>query len=148
MEADLSSGHRNHVYYLMKLYFGARVRSTSIPTLLVVVFSCSIAIAADDEIRPRPNILLLMTDQHAATAMSCVGNHDLKTPALDPLAAEGVRFDRAYVTQPLCHPCWSSLQTGRYPHEIGAISNGRPIQGYVRETEISQQTENAAGWGR
>ena len=79
----------------------------------------------------RPNILLLMTDQHAATVLSCVGNHDLKTPALDQLAAEGVRFDRAYVTQPLCMPCRSSLQTARYPHEIGVISNGRPIQGNV-----------------
>jgi arylsulfatase A-like enzyme len=77
----------------------------------------------------QPNILLIMTDQHAATALSCVGNRDLKTPTLDQLAAEGVRFDRAYVTQPLCLPCRSSLQTGRYPHEIGTISNGRPIQG-------------------
>ncbi len=77
----------------------------------------------------RPNILLLITDQHAATALSCVGNRNLKTPALDQLAAEGVRFERAYVTQPLCLPCRSSLQTGRYPHEIGTISNGRSIQG-------------------
>ncbi len=107
------------------------MRNLFIFTLLAASFCGSIAKAADGQADARPNILLLMTDQHAATALSCVGNHDLKTPALDQLAAEGVRFDRAYVTQPLCMPCRSSLQTARYPHEIGVISNGRPIQGNV-----------------
>lgn len=88
-------------------------------------------VAAQNQPSPRPNILFLITDQHAATALSCVGNRDIKTPTLDQLASEGVRFDRAYVTQPLCLPCRSSLQTGRYPHEIGTISNGRPIRGAV-----------------
>jgi arylsulfatase A-like enzyme len=77
----------------------------------------------------RPNILLIMTDQQTATAMSCTGNEWLKTPAMDSLAASGTRFERSYVTQPLCLPCRSSFQTGRYPHEIGTISNGRDIKG-------------------
>lgn len=55
----------------------------------------------------RPNILVIMTDQQAATAMSCTGNPHLKTPAMDSIAARGVRFERAYVTQPLCLPCRS-----------------------------------------
>ena len=91
----------------------------------------------------KPNILLVITDQHSATALSCAGNHDLKTPALDRLAADGVRFDRAYVTQPLCLPCRSSLQTGRYPHEIGTISNGRPIRG---EFPLLGNLVNEAGY--
>jgi choline-sulfatase len=102
-------------------------------TLTVILFACSLLgwfeVSADDQLGSKPNILLIMTDQHAATALSCAGNRDLKTPALDQLATEGVRFNRAYVTQPLCLPCRSSLQTGRYPHEIGTISNGRPIRG-------------------
>ena len=105
------------------------MRNSFIITFLVSAAFGPMTMAADGQTGSRPNILLLMTDQHAATAMSCVGNRDLRTPALDQLAAEGVRFDRAYVTQPLCMPCRSSLQTGRYPHEIGTISNGRPIQG-------------------
>lgn len=76
-----------------------------------------------------PNILLIMTDQQTASAMSCAGNPYVATPALDALAAQGVRFERAYCTQPLCTPFRSSLQTGRYPHEIGVVCNGLKIQG-------------------
>ena len=77
----------------------------------------------------KPNILFIMTDQQTASAMSCTGNPHLHTPALDALAAQGIRFDHAYVTQPLCMPCRSSLQTARYPHENGVVCNGLDIQG-------------------
>ncbi|MHC4541871.1 MAG: sulfatase-like hydrolase/transferase, partial [Planctomycetota bacterium] len=43
----------------------------------------------------RPNILFIMTDQQSAGMMSCMGNKWLKTPAMDRLAASGIRFDRA-----------------------------------------------------
>ena len=72
----------------------------------------------------RPNILVIMTDQQAATTMSCTGNPHLKTPAMDSIAARGVRFEHAYVPQPLCLPCRSSMLAGRYPHEIGTVTNG------------------------
>ncbi|MDX1285314.1 MAG: sulfatase-like hydrolase/transferase, partial [Draconibacterium sp.] len=58
-------------------------------------------------------------------AMSCAGNSYLKTPAMDKLAESGIRFTNNYVVQPLCLPFRSSLQTSRYPHEIGTISNSR-----------------------
>jgi len=77
----------------------------------------------------KPNLLLVMTDQQTAFAMSCAGNTQLQTPALDGLAARGIRFDHAYVTQPLCMPCRTSLQTARYPHENGVVCNGLDIQG-------------------
>jgi len=73
----------------------------------------------------RPNILVIMTDQQAASAMSAAGNPYLNTPAMDSIAARGVRFERAYVTQPLCLPSRSSMMTGRYPHEIGTTTNGK-----------------------
>ncbi|MBN1910761.1 MAG: sulfatase-like hydrolase/transferase [Pirellulales bacterium] len=85
--------------------------------------------ANEDTLHTKSNILLILTDQQAATALSCTGNADLETPGLDKLAASGTRFDRAYVTQPLCLPCRSSLQTSRFPHEIGAVNNGRKIRG-------------------
>ncbi|MBT6006221.1 MAG: sulfatase-like hydrolase/transferase, partial [Prolixibacteraceae bacterium] len=66
----------------------------------------------------QPNVLLIITDQQTADAMSCAGNLYLKTPALDKLAAGGIRFTNNYVTQPLCLPFRSSLQTARYPHEV------------------------------
>jgi len=87
--------------------------------------SSSLAVVAQDS---RPNILFIMTDQQTASAMSCTGNPYLHTQALDALAARGIRFERAYVTQPLCMPCRSSLQTGLYPHENGVVCNGLDIQ--------------------
>ncbi|MGC0145055.1 sulfatase family protein [Sanguibacter sp. Z1732] len=71
----------------------------------------------------RPNILLIMADQMAAHMMSNAGNPDLSTPALDRLATEGTRMDRAYVTFPLCVPARTSLLTGQYPHTLGVTSN-------------------------
>ena len=52
----------------------------------------------------KPNILLIITDQQSIDAMSCAGNNYLNTPAMDLLAANGIRFTNNYVTQPLCLP--------------------------------------------
>ncbi|MEM6561024.1 MAG: sulfatase-like hydrolase/transferase, partial [Planctomycetota bacterium] len=71
----------------------------------------------------RPNILVLMTDQQSADALSCAGNADLHTPNLDRLAGRGVRFERAYSTFPLCGPFRAGMITGRYPHQVGCMNN-------------------------
>jgi len=73
--------------------------------------------------RTRPNLVLLMADQHAAHAMSCAGSTHLRTPALDRLAAEGTRFTRAYTTFPLCVPARASMMTGEHPHRLGVRGN-------------------------
>ena len=72
----------------------------------------------------RCNVLYIMTDQQSATAMSCAGNDDLHTPALDQLAEDGTRFEAAYCTYPLCVPARVSMFTGRMPHEVGIEGNG------------------------
>jgi choline-sulfatase len=74
-----------------------------------------------------PNILVIMTDQQNATMMSCTGNQWLKTPALDALAARGVRFEKAYATNPVCLPSRFSIQTGSFPSAIGVRENDRHI---------------------
>ena len=71
----------------------------------------------------QPNILLIITDQQFAGAMSCAGNDDLITPAMDGLAASGVRFDRAYCTYPLCTPSRVSMFSGKMPHELDVVDN-------------------------
>ncbi|MFJ4408492.1 sulfatase [Streptomyces sp. NPDC088910] len=71
----------------------------------------------------RPNILVLLTDQHAAHMLGCAGAGHVATPHVDRLAAQGTRFDRAYTTFPLCVPARGSLLTGRYPHELGVNGN-------------------------
>jgi arylsulfatase A-like enzyme len=69
--------------------------------------------------RRRPNIMLIFTDQQTYRAMSCTGNTWLKTPAMDRLAKEGVRFDNAYCTSPVCSPARSTLVSGLMPHTTG-----------------------------
>jgi arylsulfatase A-like enzyme len=72
----------------------------------------------------RPNVLLIITDQQFADAMSCrMGQQYLHTPAMDSLAAHGMVFTRAYTANPLCMPARASLFTGRYPHEVGVTTN-------------------------
>lgn len=87
----------------------------------------------------KPNILLILTDQQNATMMSCSGNKYVRTPAMDSLAARGVRFERAYCTNPVCVPSRFSLMTGRYPSEIGQWSNTKAFP----TEEMKQQ---GLGW--
>ncbi len=71
----------------------------------------------------KPNILFIMTDQQHDRMMSCTGNQWLKTPHLDGLAAEGVRFEKAYATNPVCVPSRMSMATGMMPGRFGAGDN-------------------------
>jgi arylsulfatase A-like enzyme len=71
----------------------------------------------------RPNILIIMTDQQTADAMSITGNKDLNTPAMDKLAQNGVRFTKAYCAQPLCTPSRTAIMSGKMPYETGFIGN-------------------------
>jgi len=72
----------------------------------------------------RPNILLILSDQHRSDAMGCAGHRLVQTPHLDRLAAEGCRFETAYCQSPLCGPSRSSILTGLYPHTCRAFTHG------------------------
>jgi len=84
----------------------------------------------------RPNILYLFTDQQHAGVMSCAGSLDVSTPAMDSIAAQGLRFNRAYCTHPICTPSRASMWTGRYPHEVGVDANGQGIDERFRSMEL------------
>ena len=71
----------------------------------------------------RPNILLIMSDQHSKHVLGCYGNPIASTPNLDALASRGVAFSNAYCSYPLCAPSRMSFLTGRHPHEIQAFTN-------------------------
>ena len=73
---------------------------------------------------PKPNVLLLFSDQHNADVMSCSGHPIVQTPNLDQLAARGVRFTRAYCQDAICVPSRTSLMTGLYPRTTGCLNNG------------------------
>ena len=71
----------------------------------------------------KPNILFIMTDQQYAGMMSCTGNKWLKTPALDKLAADGIRFEHAVCSNPVCAPSRVSMATGMMSCRVGVPSN-------------------------
>jgi arylsulfatase A-like enzyme len=80
----------------------------------------------------QPNIIFIMSDDHAAHAMSCYGSKINKTPNLDRIADEGARFDRCFCTNNICEPSRAAILTGTYNHvnkvtTIGAhIDNSLP----------------------
>jgi len=75
----------------------------------------------------QPNVLFLFSDQHRPHAMGCAGDPNVRTPNLDRLAAEGMRFTRAYANTPLCSPFRATLFTGQYATTHGVISLHRPL---------------------
>ena len=71
----------------------------------------------------RPNIILFVTDDHGMDALGCYGNNIIKTPNMDSLAANGVRFTQAYCTSASSAASRSVLLTGKYGHAIGAYGH-------------------------
>jgi len=70
----------------------------------------------------RPNILFIMTDDHAAQAISCYGSRINQTPSLDRIAKQGMRMDRVFATNSICTPSRATILTGKYSH-----MNGVPV---------------------
>ena len=100
----------------------------------------------------RPNIILLQDDQHRWDALGCV-NPLIKTPTLDRLAAEGIRFDQAVCQAPACVPSRYSMMLGKYPSQIGVRTNGECLPGdRLPGLTIAQHLQNAgyetAGFGK
>lgn len=72
----------------------------------------------------KPNILILMSDQHTASLMGCAGASFVRTPNMDRLAARGVRFANAYCAHPHCVPSRASLMTGLQTYKMPCYDNG------------------------
>ncbi len=80
-------------------------------------FLFSLAAAATS----RPNIVLLLADDLGSADLSCYGSKDLQTPAIDSIAAAGLRFHQAYANAPECTPSRCALLTGRYQQRVGGL---------------------------
>jgi len=72
-------------------------------------------------------VVFIMTDTQRWDMLNCYRETGLKTPCLDSLAAEGVRFRRAYTTQPVCQPARAGIFTGMYPHSCASWANSMGI---------------------
>ena len=68
---------------------------------------------------PRPNVLLINCDDLGYGDLGCYGSHRNKTPAIDRLAAEGLKLNDFYAASPVCSPSRGALMTGRYPPRFG-----------------------------
>lgn len=80
----------------------------------------------------RRQAILIMTDSQRWDMVNAYRQTGLATPHLDRLAAEGVRFERAYDCQPLCTPARAALFTGTWPHSNGCWSNNLALGQGVR----------------
>ncbi len=75
----------------------------------------------------RPNILFIMSDDHASHALSCYGSRINKTPNLDRIAGGGVRFDNCFCTNSICTPSRATILTGTYNHMNGVTTLSTPM---------------------
>src|ERR1700747_362207 len=72
--------------------------------------------------RPRPNILYIMADDHAAHAISAYGSRINRTPNIDRIAQGGVRFSNCFCTNSICTPSRAAILTGQYSHRNGVYT--------------------------
>jgi arylsulfatase A-like enzyme len=73
--------------------------------------------------KEQPNIIFIMSDDHATQALSCYGSRLIETPNLDRLAAEGMLFNKAFVTNSICAPSRAVILTGKHSHLNGVPNN-------------------------
>src|SRR5947208_213380 len=93
-----------------------------IPLLITSVLVLSSAEAAG-KTSERPNILFIMSDDHAAHAISAYGSKINKTPNIDRLAKEGMLFRNCFCTNSICAPSRAVILTGKHSHVNGVIDN-------------------------
>ena len=78
------------------------------------------------------NVLILCVDQQSTKVLGCYGNDIIKTPNIDRLATQGVRFENAYSPSPLCVPARAVMATGRFVHEIETWDGCHPYTGQAK----------------
>ena len=120
-------------------------------TFTLAVLFCALTIASSRaaEGPKRPNVVLIIADDMGRDDCGAYGNRNVKTPHIDRLAGEGMRFDRAFVTASSCSPSRSSMITGRYPHNTGAEELHWPVPAeqvtFVEKLKSSGYWTAAAG---
>lgn len=75
----------------------------------------------------KPNIIFIIADDVSWDDIGCYGNPAVRTPNIDRIARQGIRFDNAYLTASSCSPSRNSIISGRYPHNTGAAELHTPL---------------------
>ena len=116
-------------------------------SVLAWLLSPPLAAAPSNENLPAtspPNIVLIISDDHAWTDYSFMGHPHIRTPNLDRLAAESLTFTRGYVPSSLCCPSLASIITGLYPHQHRITSNDPPMPPGMTGTRVFDNRPNIA----
>lgn len=95
--------------------------------LIVLLTACKKNKVVKEEIYERPNILFIMSDDHAYQAISAYQHHLIATPNIDRIAKEGITFTNACVTNSICAPSRAVILTGKHSHLNGKIDNRMPF---------------------
>jgi arylsulfatase A-like enzyme len=111
--------------------------------LAVILFSGCTAPETSERARARPNIVFILADDHAAHAIGAYGSAVARTPSLDRLAREGMRFERAFCGNSICAPSRASILTGVHSHVHGVIDNAKTFDG---SQETFPKALDAAGY--
>ncbi|MCA9040826.1 MAG: sulfatase-like hydrolase/transferase, partial [Planctomycetaceae bacterium] len=103
------------------------MQTRSIFALLCLTFIATTHLVAAE----RPNVIMILTDDQGSIDANCYGATDLVTPAIDRLAAEGVRFTQFYSAAPVCSPSRAGFLTGRVPQRAGVPGNVSSAHGHA-----------------
>lgn len=91
-------------------------------TLLLLLVTSAWGVLADEP-DGKPNVIVILVDDLGYADLGCQGSQDVKTPHIDSIAKNGVRFTHGYVSAPQCGPSRAGLLTGRYQNRFGFESN-------------------------
>ena len=92
---------------------------------------CLALLGSSSRAAEKPNVLFLLSDDHSYPYLGCYGSKDVRTPNLDRLAAQGMRFDRMFVGCPQCVPSRACLMTGRSPVAVRMVRFTSPLPAEV-----------------
>ncbi len=93
---------------------------------ILIIFSCKEK-TIEKKVREKPNIIFIMSDDHAYQAISAYSNKLIQTPNIDRIAKEGIKFNNASVTNSICAPSRATILTGKHTHINGKTDNQRPF---------------------
>ena len=97
----------------------------------------------------RPNMLFILTDDQGYWALTCAGNREIETPALDSLAGQGILFSNFFCTSPVCSPARASILTGQIPSQHGVhdwICAGNSEADTVGDGRLVEYLEGREGY--
>lgn len=107
-----------------------------------IFFLCFVMTSLFCHAQQRPNILIIVSDDHAYQAISAYGSKLMQTPAIDRIAREGALFKKAYVTNSICGPSRAVILTGKYSHKNGFKDNENSSFNGSQNTFIKELTKS------